>query len=457
MKKTKQIGWNTCFIIAICIVILPNIVRADLKEILLSFQPYITLQEEYNSNLDLTATNRKEDYITSIYVGLKLTPLLKAAVTGELQKVPTTLDRKYGIDLNFNAGFQFYNKETDNNYISLNGELNGWYSFTPNLAFRVREYLNRSDEARETDYAAGSLPNQYLLATQRGREVYFRNVFEPSLEYRFGRENLISGGYRNNLYKNQSRTSEDSMENAINTRLIYWFNVRNGVSFEYDFTLGNFEDSPNEVGHTATGRYTYRFNPRTSIFGEYTQEWRNFDKPSFGEIRSSIDYMVYRPSIGIEHAFSPTFSGMAQFGYYWQTPEKGPTNDGPVLEVSLSKRAGKTTYTVSSEVGYTEDYYTSENLGFTEYARVIGVISHQLLQRMTIGLFGSYEWAKYPGGVIENKTSKDQIWEIGGNSTYQILKWLTVSLDGSYRENRSNIENSDYSEYRGIFRITATY
>ena len=66
------------------------------------------------------------------------------------------------------------------------------------------------------------------------------------------------------------------MENYINPRLTYWFNIRNGVSFEYGLTLGNFQRSPDLVGHMATGRYTYRFNPRTSIFGEYTQLWREF-------------------------------------------------------------------------------------------------------------------------------------------------------------------------------------
>jgi hypothetical protein len=76
---------------------------------------------------------------------------------------------------------------------------------------------------------------------------------------------------------------------------------------------------------------------------------------------------------------------------------------------------------------------------------------------MSVGLFGSYEWAKYPGSVIEDKKAKDQIWAVGGDASYQILRWLTVSLDTSYRENHSNISERDYSEYRGMFKVTATY
>jgi hypothetical protein len=84
-------------------------------------------------------------------------------------------------------------------------------------------------------------------------------------------------------------------------------------------------------------------------------------------------------------------------------------------------------------------------------------VNYQLLKEMNLGLFSSFEWAKYPGSVIEDKKQKDQIWAIGGNASYQILKWLTSSLDVSHRGNHSNISGRDYSEYRAVIRVTATY
>jgi hypothetical protein len=321
---------------------------------------------------------------------------------------------------------------------------------TKNLNFRVRDYLIRSDEIREPDYSPTAIPGQYLLSRTIKRVPYIRNVFEPSVEYQFGRENIVALDYRNNVYHIQSGTGQDSVENYINPKITYWFDIRNGVSFEYGLTLGNFQRSPDLIGHMAMGRYTYRFNPRTSIFGEYTQLWRNFDPPS-------IDYVVYRPSIGIEHSFSPTLSGRLQVGYYRADPEKGSAVDGPFYDVFLTQRGQRTTYTLSFQGGYTEDFFTAENQGFTQYHRAIGRVTYQLLKKMNVGLFGSYEWDKYPGSVIEDKKPKDQIWAIGGNASYQILRWLNASLDVSHRENHSNISDRDYSEYRGILRITATY
>ena len=420
------------------------------EEIFSHFKPYITVQEEYNSNLDLSQNRYKRgDFITTLSPGFKFSTAPRSPVTGEFRQTPTAEER-YGVDLDFNAGFNFYAKHHDDNYISLNGLLNAWYALSKNLNFRVRNYLIRSDEVREPDYSATAIPGQYLVSRESRREPYIRNVFEPSVQYQFGRENVIALNYRNNVYHIQSHTSEDSVENFINPKVVYWFDIRNGVSLEYGLTLGNFQGSPDLVGHMATGRYTYRFNPRTSIFGEYTQLWRIFDKPS-------IDYAVYRPSLGIEHAFSPTFNVKIQGGYYSANPDKGSTVDGPFFDILLTQRGQRTTYTLSLQGGYTEDFFTAENQGFTQYYRALGRVTHQLLRKMNVGLFGSYEWAKYPGSVIEDKEQKDQIWAVGVNASYQILKWLNASLDLSHRENRSNISDREYSEYRGMIKVTATY
>jgi hypothetical protein len=426
----------------------PKVVHAESGDLFTYFQPYISVQEEYNSNIDLAPTNRREDYITTVSPGLKFSTLPRSEATGARQT--PTAEQKSGIDLDFNAGFAFYAKEEDNNYTSLNGSLNGWYLFNPKLSFRVRDYLIRSDELRETEYSVTAIEGQYLLSTSRERVIYIRNVVEPSMEYQFGRDNRISINYRNNIYKVQSRAFEDSQENYVSPRLIYWFNIRHGITLEYGLTLGDFERSPNLTGHMGTGRYTYRFNPRTSIFGEYTYLFRDFDPPS-------IDYAVHRPSLGIQHAFSPTLTARVQAGYYWQNPERGSTTDGVFYDVSVSQRTQNTTYTFLFQGGYTEDYFTTENLGFNKYYRAIGRVNHRLLEKMTVGLFGSYEWVKYSGDLVDTPNRKDNIWAIGSNAAYQLFRWLTVSLEGSYRDNNSNIDTADYTEYRGIFRITASF
>jgi hypothetical protein len=452
-------NWAVGLTLAAIIIWTPPVVHAwSTEDVLSHFQANIGVQEEYNSNIDLAPNRFKEyDYITTIYPGFKFSTAPRSPATGGVRQTATA-EEKYAVDLDFNAGFNFYARNPDNNYTSLSGLLNARYALTQRLNFRVRDYLIRSDDIRETEYFITSVPGQYLSSRLGNRVPWFRNVFEPSMEYGFGRENVVAINFRNNLYEIQSRLADDSMENYINPRINYWLNIRHGVSFEYGLSLGGFKHSPDLVGHMGMGRYTYRFNPRTSIFGEYLQLWRDFASPSISDLPShSFDYVVYRPSIGIEHAFNPTLKAKAQGGYYSADPEQGSTINGPFFDVLLTQRSQKTTYVLSLQGGYVEDLFTAENLGVIQYYRGVGRITHQLLKRMTVGLFGSYEWLKYPRIVIEGTKQVDQIWAVGGNASYQMLRWLTVSLDVSHHENRSNVPDRDYSEYRGMFRVTATY
>ena len=441
---TPQHSFLNALLYALCALLLwsPSIVHAELGDLFTYFQPYISVQEEYNSNIDLTPTNRREDYITTISPGFRLSTMPRSEAT-RAQQAPTA-EQKFGMDLDFNAGFVFYARENDNNFTSLNGSLNAWYSFSPKLSFRVRDYLIRSDDIREADFSATAIEGQTLISRTTRRIPYYRNVFEPSVEYRFGGDNIFGFNYRNNIYRIDSRLSEDSMENYISPRLSYWFNIRNGFTLDYGLTLADFERSPDFVGHAVTGRYTYRFNPRTSVYGEYTYLLRDFEPPS-------NDYDVHRPSLGISHSFSPTLSGSAGVGYYWENPDRGSTTGGVYYNVSLSQRAEKTTYTISFQGGYTEEYFTAENLGFTKYYSGIGTISHQLLEKVSVGVFSSYEWTKHSAGQI------DRILGVGGNASYQIWRFLLLSLDVSHRENHSTMSDREYTEYSGTFRITASF
>lgn len=428
--KAGRIARATWVFLTLFFIGIPSFVHADINDILLKFHPYITAREEYSNNIFLTKTNKVNDFITSVYPGLRFSAF----------EVGT-----YGIDLDFMAGYVYYAKNHDLGYFSPSGTLNAWYAVTPRLTFRVREYLVRSDAAREALYSAGAPPDQFVQSTVRAEQaIYIRNVVEPAIEYRFGGENLLSVLYRNNVYHNQNSQFEDSQENTINPKLNYWFDIRNGVTLEYHLTLGNYQRSPDQVVQGARGRYTYRFSPRTSIFGDYYFERDHFDSPGF-------DYNIHNPSLGIEYKFSPTLVGTAQGGYVWQIPDQGSKVQSPFFNLGLIKKSERTAYTFSIQGGYTEDYFTAQNLGFSKYYRAYGTIKHQLTQRMSVAVTESVERSIYDDG------RKDWIWGTWGSASYLLFRWLTVSLEGSYRQDHSNISSLDYNEYRGIFRITATY
>jgi hypothetical protein len=435
--KAMRRAWINWTLFTLFFVGIPSFVHADISDMLLNIHPYITAEEIYSTNILLSPNAYKiDDWITTVIPGLKFSKLQAGA---------------YGIDLDVSGGYTYYAKNHDFSYWSPKGNLNAWYAVIPRLTFRVKDYLIRSDAAREDLYGnqltgtAATQPDQYLLSTQRGvHAIYLRNVVEPSIAYRFGSENLASLLYRNNIYRNKNPLFEDSTEHTINPLLNYWFDVRNGITLEYLHTFGYFEVSDDLVGQEARGRYTHRFDPKLSLFGEYTFIREHFKG-------DSVDYDVHHPSLGIEYKFSPTLTGMLQGGYFWELADDDSTTRGPFFLVSLVQTGKKTSYALILDGGYSRDYFTSENLGFNKYYRGYGTINHQLTQRMSVRATGSMERPKYNDG------RKDWVSEGRLTASYLLFRWLTVALEGAHREAHSNVEGLDYSEYSGIFRITATF
>ena len=445
--STRGTVWFRWSMVILLITGLPTIADADMEEVLSMFQVYAVVDETYDTNVNLTPRNEQDDFITTFSLGVRFSTLPKSETTGEFQQPAATEETKYGMSLDFLPGYVIYAENTNDNYLSLFGSLDAWYTWGRNLTFRVTDSLVRSQEPLEQDYAAGALPGQILLGNPIGRPIYIRNVLQPSLEYRFEREDLIAISYMNNVYRNESSFYEDSNENYINPRFVYWFDVRNGISGEYSLDLGSFETSPDMTGNLASGRYTYRFNPRTSIFGDYAVVYRDFAENAQGV----IDYNIQAPSVGLQYAFTPTLSLGAQLGYFWQIPKQGSNESGPLYNIVLTQQSERTTYTLGVQGGYTEDYFTAENLGFAKYHQAIGAITHQLTQRTSATLSARYQRPDYNDGRVDN------IWGVGGNASYQMLRWLNLALDLAYAEDDSNRNVNDYTDFRTMFQIRASY
>ena len=400
------------------------------EELLSKFHPYISLKEEYSDNLNLTSTNKKEDFFTTVQPGIKF----------------SNMDKQAGVDLDYSLGAVFYGKNNNLDYISHNASLNAKYLTSQHINFYLKESFIRSDNPQEREYFTTDADNKYVLATKTDRTVYWRNVVAPTLEYQFGPENRVGVNYRNNIYRTDSASGQNSREDYINPFFSYWFDKQNGIYLEYGLTYGDFEKNPDLTGHRANARYTNRFSAKSSAFAEYTYSKRTYAEPS------TADYDIHEPTVGMTFAFSPTLTASAQAGYFWTKPKTGDGKDGFSYKGELANIDPRTTYRLSLQGGYTEDFFTAENLGFNRYHRLTGSLNHQLDKRMSIGCFGNLERAEF--GSPEHR---DTVWGIGGTASYMPLKWLTLSLEVSHRDRQSDVALYEYTENRGMLKITATY
>ena len=430
-------------VILILFLALPGGVYADSREVLSLFRFDFGVQEEYTDNVDYSPSNTRDDWITRVYGGFRLsTELAPERAPGQVEQKPMGRD-PWGINLDYRLAYNYYANDTYDDYFGHDGRLDAWATIGRWVVVRLKDYLQVSDEPLELQSEAGAPPLDYLPGSQRTRAKYTRNVLEPSAEYQFGKEDRLSLTYRNNYYNNESEVYEDSQEHRLTPRLDFWFNIRHGISLEYAFDQGLFERSPDFEGHLGRARYTYRFSPQTSIFGEYAFVRRDFDDPG-------TDYDAQNPSVGITHEFSPTTNGSLQIGYFWQNPQRGEALDGISVNANLSTRTQYTDFSVSLRGGFREDYYTALNLGGSQYYGAYGSIKHRLTQWFSIGLLGSVVQDEYTSG---EKTLR---WEARGNATYQPLRWLSFTLEALHRTDDSNLEGSDVQENRAILRVNLT-
>ena len=441
MKKRRNL--NRIASLLILFLIIPLSAQAQMGDWLSKFRFDFGVQEDYTDNVDLRATNTREDWITKIYAGIGFSTLRPVdRAPGQLEQAPRERD-PWGVDLNYVFGYNYYANNSYDDYASHEGRLDTWYTFDRRLTLRLGEYLIQSDEPRELQYAQGAPPGSFLPASQGGRSEYLRNVLEPSLEYRFGREDLLTLSYRNNYYENKNEAVEDSRENYLSPRVDYWFDIRNGMTLEYAYTKGEFDRSPDLEGHMGRARYTYRFDPLTSAFLDYVYLQRNFEDPG-------TDYDVQTPSIGIAHAFSPTTNGDLQIGWFWYNPKGKDSQNGPSIIANLNTRTQFTDYGISLRGGFREDFFSSTNLGPSKYYGGYGSVSHRLAERFTIGVRGFLERNEYAGD------RKDWQWQVGANAAYQPLRWLGLSFEYYYREADSTQDIDDYKENRVILRLNFT-
>jgi len=134
-------------IVFLCILTAPYVYAAD---ILNQIHPYISVSGEYDDNINLTSNNKINDFTTTIMPGIKF----------------SNMDAKSGIDLDVSAGYVFYDKNPNLNYICGNGSLNAKYMTSEHVNFYLQESYSRSDNPREQEYLTPAADNKYVLSTE---------------------------------------------------------------------------------------------------------------------------------------------------------------------------------------------------------------------------------------------------------------------------------------------------
>ncbi len=394
-----------------------------------------TLQEQYNDNLNLSSQDPQSDFITTFSPGGQF---LVDTKTGQL-----------AFDYHLNANFYARNK--DLNFLGHTANLDARQALVRNLTLRLLDNFILSDEPREVllpeeppppEEVPG--PTEFRVGTRLTRSQYIRNSFQPVLEWRYGRDDWISLRYRNEIYRNDQESSRDSTRDTAGLRGEHWFVPQYGLVYDLSYTKAHFVESSDFDGQDATLALRHRLSPHTTVYVQ-----AGFSNRVFAQ-EESINYMVYRGSLGAEHSFSPMLSGAIRAGYFFQVPEEGKSDGKPEGEASMTVRWPRFQGRGYLRGGYTESYGDAENLGFgTFYAVGVG-FHYDLLRHLFLGLDASLGWYEFPS------SGKRTTWQVRPSLNARLLRWLSASLEFQHLEQTSST-TSQYSNNRAFFRITARY
>jgi hypothetical protein len=387
--------------------------------------PSVSVGELFDDNIYLDSTNEKSDYITEVSPGLNLNVLSEHSKL-ELAYAPT---------------FVWYADEDQNNTVRHLGSVSYGQELSQHWRLDLTERYVRSEEPLET--------TEEIEGVRSNRNTYERIRGSASLGYLFGPENVLTLGYRHSLLENEDVTLDDGMISRPFANVIYWFNVKNGLEMDYEYTDASFSrDDASIAGDdysgNATGiRYIHRFTPHTSGSIGYDFTTRDFD--GFTE-----DYNIHAGAIGFEHAFSPDFSISLEGGYFEVRNDRSDDEDGITYNASLVKRFERGSITIEGSGGWDEAYLESERRGLTRYWRVGPSFEYRFSEPLS-GYVGAY----YRQDRRDMDEREWKRWRGNCGLRWEFLDWLSLSLDYTYNERDDTVDMDDYAVNKVMLKLTA--
>jgi hypothetical protein len=385
--------------------------------------PGIAVSEDYNDNLFLSETDEVSDYITGI------TPSLSFDIITE----PTNLQFYYA------PTFVFYRDNKQYDTTRQLATLTWGQGLSKHLRFDLKDTYYRSEQPIEY--------SDVVVGVRKTRQTYQRNLGEISGSFLFGPENKFSLGYSVNHVVNEDPTIDNGRVQNLPANLAYWFNVRNGLELNYQYTKADFSRDvgvaqDDFTGNAGGARYIYRFNPHSSIFVGYNITTRDFDV-------LPADFDVNEGLAGLEHSFTPNVSLSLSGGYFKvDFKEFDDSETGPTYSALLTTRFERGTFTIGGAGGwwFYGEYIDPQNRGVTKYYRGDARIEYELAERFSIYAGGFY---RLDSDVITNR--EWDIWRGNAGINWNFLRYCTLSLDYRYANRNDDVDTEDYRNNRVMF------
>lgn len=149
-------------------------------------------------------------------------------------------------------------------------------------------------------------------------------------------------------------------------------------------------------------------------------------------------------------------SGTLEFGYFWTEFNDQDTFDGWMTDTDLKYRIGGfSDISLTAQRGVeVSDRVARDTLDYYIYAGIGVIFGYHRFAPLQLFFEATYQNRDYRLVGSPSSGRDDDLYRIALRSGYQLREWLTLSLDYSYRSNRSDQAIQEYDE--NLFMIEAT-
>ena len=415
----------------------------------LEFHPTARAALEYSDNFFQT-TSRTEDNFRSI-LGPGFTLFLNGART--FGTLSTTVDLVH--DTAPNSG------DDVKVFPSLNMDIR--YALTPRLAITLTDTFIRNDAAASADE----------FGIRQGRQTFDSNRLSLVADWLLDQV-ATQAYYRNVLFFNEDDNNRaggqtNSRRSADNDTMTHILGLNAATRFATDYLVrAGYEFSrTDEVGRRSnTAGNGNDENTSHTVFASLA---RQFGLYATAGISTSFQYQldestkIYNASLFGAYGLPTGLSLGASVGYSILDSDRD--TEGVVsASVNASYRFTRAAISVGVFQDFRQTAQQGQNFGTVETRTYFGSFLYQLTPFINTVLSVNYSENSPTGtGNVENRTTQKTL-TYGGSVNWQVLRWLTASIQYTYTKQtgtnafeQNSFGNGDYAENRAILSLFATF
>lgn len=412
------------FLLMLCLISWTGLCFPDPQ---VELRPSITLSTTYDDNIFLNDNYKRSDLITTLSPGLSM-----QIVSDNRQ-----------LQVSYAPSFRKFQKYSEYDNIGHNAQLNFQEKLTRRLHLNFEDSYLKTDDPLDADFFEDVIGQE----TRQSRNTYQRNSAQLFLDYQFGSKDNWVLGYKHNLLENEEPTEDDAVSHGPYTQISYWFDVANGLDWDYEYQVYNYNNDAQQpaqddfYSHRSNITYTHRYSPHTSLNTKYGITTRNHDQDS------SADYHVHDTSIGISHAFSPHLSISAGTGYYRKVSQGEDDEQGVSFDLGLNKEIEHGRFALQAESGWDQGLMEAEERDFTRYWSISSSFDYEISQHLNSYASVAYRENNEDQGADEDITTG----KLGIKR--QFKRWYFWDLNYAYNRRQSQDPTDEYTDNRITFQI----